>query len=82
MCYSILQTSFKNDKQKQLTECASEQDEREKIADLRGKDQVSKIAVFRCQRHVVREEMWNEIPYSPPVELDKPIPVRAIERVA
>jgi hypothetical protein len=76
MCYSILQTSFRNDKQKQLTECASEQDEREKIADLRGKDQVCKIAVYRCQRHVVREEVWNEVPYAPPAIVEPAPQVR------
>jgi hypothetical protein len=66
MCYSLLLVTFKNDKARETKECATEQDEREKIADLRVKDQVAKIAVFRCQRHVVREEVWNEVPYSPP----------------
>ena len=69
MCFSILQVSFKADKAKETKECASEQDEREKIAELRDKDQVVKIAVYRCQRHVRREEIWSEVPYSPPVEV-------------
>lgn len=67
MCYSLLRVSFKNSKEVEVKDCSTEQDEREKIADLRDRDQVAKIAVFRCQRHVTREEIWNETPYAPPV---------------
>ncbi len=66
MCYSLLLVSFKNDKARETKECSTEADEREKISELRSKDQVAKIAVFRCQRHVIREEVWSEVPYSPP----------------
>ena len=37
MCYSLLLVTFKNDKARETKECATEQDEREKIADLRIK---------------------------------------------
>ena len=66
MCYSMLRITFKNDPGNETKECASESDERTKIAEARDKPQVAKIAVFRCQRHITRDEVWRETPYSPP----------------
>lgn len=68
MCYSLLRVSFKNVKDVEVKDCSTEQDEREKIADMRDKEQVLRIAVFRCQRHVSRKEVWEETPYAPPVK--------------
>lgn len=67
MCYSILLVTFKNDKTKQTAECATESEERSKIKEFCEKDQVSKVAVFRCHRHEIRREVWDSVPYSPPV---------------
>ena len=70
MCYSLLRVSFKGVKDVEVKDCTTEQDEREKISDLREKEQVLRIAVFRCQRHINREEVWSEVPYAPPVKED------------
>lgn len=67
MCYSLLLVSFKGDKTKQTAECATESEERAKIKEFCEKDQVSKVAVFRCHRHEIRREVWDSVPYSPPV---------------
>jgi len=63
----LLLISYKSDKTKQTAECATESDERSKIAELIEKDQVAKIAVFRCHRHEIRREVWDSVPYSPPI---------------
>lgn len=67
MCFSLLQVSYRNDKTKTTFTCADEADERFRIKETKDKTEVLKIEVFRCQRIVRKEEMWNEIPYTPPV---------------
>jgi len=67
MCYSILMVSYEADKKKVPVECKDEADERSRVKDICDKDMPAKIEVFRCQRVIKRERVWNEIPYAPPV---------------
>jgi hypothetical protein len=66
MCYSILVVSYEAEKNKAQVKCDSEADERAKVKDICEKDMPAKIEVFRCQRIVRRERVWNELPYAPP----------------
>lgn len=63
MCYSILRVSFKNDKTRETKECASQDDEQQKIAELKAKDQVCKISVFRHGYDLTLKQEWiSEVP--------------------
>lgn len=63
MCYSILRVSFKNDKTRETKECASQDDEQQKIAELKSKDQVCKISVFRHGYDLTLKQEWiSEVP--------------------
>ena len=79
MSYSILQVRYKNEKEAPaVLECEDEASERRKIAEVKFKDQVARIDVYRCQRSVSREEVWTETPYAPPVkDADLPTPAKA-----
>lgn len=66
MCYAILRVSYRNDKQVTVHECDSQADMDRKIVDKRATDQVARIGVFLCHRHIERTEQWVETPYSPP----------------
>lgn len=66
MCYSILRVSFKNDKTRETKECASQEDERQKIAELQSKDQVSAIGIFRHNHNLILKQEWvSEVPQAP-----------------
>lgn len=67
MCYSIIRVTFKDSKEIERKDCESEAEERVKISEAKDKPQVLRVSVFRCQRHVVRTERWEEQPYNPPV---------------
>lgn len=63
MCYSILRVSFKNDKTRETKECASQDDEQQKIAELKAKDQVCNISVFRHGYDLTLKQEWiSEVP--------------------
>ncbi len=63
MCYSILRVSFKNDKTRETKECASQDDEQQKIAELKAKDQVCKISIFRHGYDLTLKQEWiSEVP--------------------
>lgn len=63
MCYSILRVSFKNDKTRETKECASQDDEQQKISELKAKDQVCKISVFRHGYDLTLKQEWiSEVP--------------------
>lgn len=63
MCYSILRVSFKNDKTRETKECASQDDEQQKIAELKAKYHVCKISVFRHGYDLTLKQEWiSEVP--------------------
>lgn len=69
MCiHAILRIKYLSDKSAQTLEVASEKDMREKLEDLKNKDQVTKISVFLCHHHVVLSKEWKEELYSPEVQ--------------
>lgn len=74
MCYSLVQVSFKNEAMKETKRCQDAEDENAKINELKSKDQVSKIEIFRATAMISREERWSESPYKAPPAADKPEP--------
>ncbi len=64
MCHSLLRISYKGEKgQPETIACDSEEHMAAKIAEVKARSEVQRIAVFSCAYHIERVEDWKSTPY-------------------